>query len=113
MFSLNMKGNNKCFGKRVTSSFLPFPPSGQKFGMLEMKVMLSNFLRQYRIESIIPREEIKVKSEIVLRPNDGTLVRLYPRREHCNSCSTPSKCESSGGMKSAIMKDDYNTVRRR
>lgn len=96
-------------------SFLPFPPPGQKFGMLEMKVMLSNFLRQYRIESIIPREEIKVKSEIVLRPNDGTLVRLYPRREHCDigSDSIPSKCESNGGMESDIMKDDYNTVRRR
>lgn len=83
--------------------------------MLEMKVMLSNFLRQYRIESIIPREEIKVKSEIVLRPNDGTLVRLYPRREHCDSGSgsIPSKCESSEGMESAIIKDDCNAIRRR
>ncbi|XP_069943438.1 cytochrome P450 4c3-like [Cherax quadricarinatus] len=52
---------------------------GQKFGMIEEKVMVSSVLRKFRIESITPMKKLKLLSEIVLRPKDGNHVRLFPR----------------------------------
>jgi len=52
---------------------------GQRFAMVEMKVVLSYIIRNFKIESVTKREGIKVLFAPILRPMHGTYVKLYPR----------------------------------
>nr|XP_045615158.1 cytochrome P450 4C1-like [Procambarus clarkii] len=52
---------------------------GQKFGMIEEKVVVSSVLRKFRVESVTPRKKLQLLSEIVLKPKDGNLMKLFPR----------------------------------
>lgn len=47
--------------------------------MLEEKVVLSNILRRFEVESMQSMSEIKVTGELVLRPADGILLKIKPR----------------------------------
>lgn len=47
--------------------------------MIEEKVLISSILREFRVESATPREDLKLLSEIVLRPQDGNFLKLFPR----------------------------------
>lgn len=49
---------------------------GQKFAVLEEKAVLSNLLRKYRWESVEKREDVRVVSELILRPLGGIFVKL-------------------------------------
>ena len=80
-------GPRNCIG---SSSSLFFPNfllknqdlnfiSGQKFAMMEEKVVMANLLRNFRIESVDKREDIVMMTEVILRPRDGLRVRLIPR----------------------------------
>lgn len=55
---------------------------GQRFAMMEEKVLLSSVIRNFKIESLDKEEDIKMMAEIVLRPKDylGTILR--PRNIH-------------------------------
>lgn len=50
--------------------------AGQKFAVLEEKAVLSNLLRKYRWESVEKREDVRVVSELILRPLGGIFVKL-------------------------------------
>lgn len=54
--------------------------SGQKFAMMEEKIVLSSILRKYKIRSIENRDEIKKFSDIVLRPSEHLLVTIQNRK---------------------------------
>ncbi|CAH1794292.1 unnamed protein product [Owenia fusiformis] len=53
---------------------------GQKFAMMEEKVILSSLLRNYSIKSVQRRDEIRPLGELILRPDSGIRVRLTARK---------------------------------
>lgn len=52
---------------------------GQKFAILEEKMVISTVLRNYRVESTQKKEDIVLLAELILRPEKGLLVKLFPR----------------------------------
>lgn len=54
---------------------------GQKFALMEEKIVISTVLRQFRIETVDKLEDIKLMNEIILRPETGVQVKLYPRHQ--------------------------------
>ncbi|XP_064097741.1 cytochrome P450 4C1-like isoform X2 [Macrobrachium nipponense] len=54
---------------------------GQKFALLEEKLLLCSILRKFKVESDIRREDLKLLGELILRPEDGNFVKLTPRRK--------------------------------
>lgn len=60
------------------SFFLNFI-SGQKFAILEEKMVISHVLRSYKLESIDRREDLTILGELVLRPKNGLKIKITPR----------------------------------
>nr|QSD59141.1 CYP4C122 [Diaphanosoma celebensis]QST15031.1 CYP4C33-like protein 2 [Diaphanosoma celebensis] len=52
---------------------------GQKFALLEEKVVLSSILRRFHVEAMDKRDELVLLGELILRPRDGIRLRLTPR----------------------------------
>nr|QST15030.1 CYP4C33-like protein 1 [Diaphanosoma celebensis] len=53
---------------------------GQKFALMEEKVVLSTVLRNFHIESLDKREELVLMGQLILRPRDGIRLRMTPKR---------------------------------
>ena len=53
--------------------------TGQRFAMLEEKVVLSSVLRKVRLQSLDKREDIPLLLELVLRPQNGIRIKISPR----------------------------------
>ena len=54
--------------------------TGQKFAMLEEKVILSTIFRHFSVKSMQEREDLNPMAELILRPEKGIIVQLTPRR---------------------------------
>lgn len=52
---------------------------GQKFAILEEKVMLSNIFRNFTVTSKQSREELFPIGDLIMRPEHGIIVELRPR----------------------------------
>ncbi|KAG8191701.1 hypothetical protein JTE90_016486 [Oedothorax gibbosus] len=52
---------------------------GQKFAMIEMKVVLAYVLRNFTIESLDPRDKVLAAPEMSLRTADRVRFRVFPR----------------------------------
>ncbi|XP_021957112.1 cytochrome P450 4C1 [Folsomia candida] len=52
---------------------------GQKFAMMEEKVILSTVLRNFKVKVMMPLEDLKLLSEITLRSDNGLPVQLMER----------------------------------
>ncbi|XP_047469313.1 cytochrome P450 4C1-like [Penaeus chinensis] len=55
---------------------------GQKFALMEEKILLSHIMRSFRVESTVKREDLRLIGELVLRPENGNHVKLFPREAH-------------------------------
>ncbi|MBN3317331.1 CP4V2 protein, partial [Atractosteus spatula] len=66
-------------------AFIPFSAGlrnciGQRFALMEEKVVLSAVLRRFQIESSQKREELQLLGELILRPEKGIWIKLQKRR---------------------------------
>jgi len=52
---------------------------GQKFAMMEVKVMLSSILRKFNVEAKIPMKDVWMTPELVVKPKNGFLVNFEHR----------------------------------
>jgi len=64
----------------IFQTFFFFIP-GQKFALLEEKVMLSSIFRNFHVKSCQTSEELFPIAELILRPGDGIEVILTNRRK--------------------------------
>jgi len=65
-------------------SYVPFSAGqrnciGQKFAIMEEKVVLAKVLQKFKITSLQKPEDITLLTELILRPLEGILVRLESR----------------------------------
>ncbi|XP_045035238.1 cytochrome P450 4C1-like isoform X1 [Daphnia magna] len=52
---------------------------GQKFAMMEEKIILASILRHFHVKALDKPEDIHLLSELILRPRDGIRVQLTPK----------------------------------
>ena len=55
---------------------------GQKFALMEEKVVLSSIFRRFHVESCDRREQLVLLGELILRPRDGIRIRLSNRQNY-------------------------------
>ncbi|XP_030648902.1 cytochrome P450 4V7 [Chanos chanos] len=65
-------------------AYLPFSAGprnciGQRFAMMEEKVVLATVLRHFDVEACQSREELRPMGELILRPEKGIWIRLHKR----------------------------------
>ena len=50
--------------------------TGQKFALMEEKVILGSIFRNFYVEALDKRDELILIGELILRPRDGIRLRL-------------------------------------
>lgn len=65
----------------VDVRFLLCVPPGQRFAMMEEKVVLSTVLRHFHVQACQSREELRPLGELVLRPEKGIWIQLHKRAD--------------------------------
>ncbi|XP_070385216.1 cytochrome P450 4c3-like [Dermacentor albipictus] len=53
---------------------------GQRFALMEEKIVLSNLFRRFSVRSLVPRDQLQLAGELVLRNKTGIEVTLSPRQ---------------------------------
>ena len=60
---------------------------GQKFALMEEKIILSSIFRNFHVKALDKREELILLIELILRPRDGIRLRLTPKQKRANFTS--------------------------
>ena len=65
-------------------AYLPFSAGprnciGQKYAMLEAKIMLAQILRNFSVKSVESYASMKMESDVILRPVNGIYVHMEKR----------------------------------
>ncbi|CAG7821897.1 unnamed protein product, partial [Allacma fusca] len=65
-------------------SYIPFSAGprnciGQKFAMLEEKILLANLFRNFAAETDESLDDVVIMLDMITRPRDGFKIRLLPR----------------------------------
>ncbi|XP_054724724.1 cytochrome P450 4c3-like [Uloborus diversus] len=53
---------------------------GQRFAMMEEKVVLAHVLMNYEVKSLVPRDQLQLTAEMVLRSHNGIIMQITPRQ---------------------------------
>jgi cytochrome P450 len=69
---------------RHAFAYLPFSVGkrnciGQRFAMMEEKILLASILRRFEVTSLMTTEELEPTAEIVLKPKNGVPLKLTLR----------------------------------
>ncbi|XP_068124827.1 cytochrome P450 4V2-like isoform X1 [Hyperolius riggenbachi] len=65
---------------------------GQRFALMEEKVVLATILRHFWIHTSQKREELDLVGELILRPQAGIWIELKNREEFLNKMQCPQSC---------------------
>ncbi|XP_062542154.1 LOW QUALITY PROTEIN: cytochrome P450 4d1-like [Armigeres subalbatus] len=76
--------NEENNAKRHAYSYIPFSAGarncvGQKYALLEIKATLVKLLGHYRLLACDSENEVKIKSDMTLRPVNGTFLKIVAR----------------------------------
>ena len=67
-------------------AYIPFSAGrrnciGQRFALMEEKVILANILRQFEIKSLKTLDEIEPYADILLRPKNKIIIKIKARKK--------------------------------